>query len=219
MQEEEYINDKKGAKMIKEFAKSYLDELKKDLDNISLEKVEQLIHLLKEAHDNNGHIFIIGNGGSASLASHMACDLSKGTLKRFYNNGEKRLRVVSLVDNIPLLTALANDLSYEEVFVQQLKSLLKPGDVVLIITGSGNSINLIRAAHFAKERKAKVFGILGFDGGELLHLVDNYIHLPINDYGRIEDCHLVLNHIITSCFYNYKDQLVKNPNSSDPSSN
>lgn len=193
--------------MIKELAKSYIDELKRDLDNIPLEKIEALVHTLNEVHENHGHVYLIGNGGSASLASHMACDLSKGTLKRYYNNGEKRLRVVSLVDNVALLTALANDLSYEEIFVQQLKSLLKPEDILIIITGSGNSKNLIRAAHFAKERKAKVFGILGFDGGELLHLVDDYIHLPIHHYGRIEDCHLVLNHIITSCLYNYKDEL------------
>ncbi len=196
--------------MIKELAKAYLDELKKDLDNMPLEKIEQLIRMLKEVQDNNGHIYIIGNGGSASLASHMACDLSKGTLKRYYNDGEQRLKVVSLVDNVALLTALANDLSYEEIFVQQLKSLLKPEDILIIITGSGNSKNLIRAAQFAKERKAKIFGILGFDGGELIHLVDDYIHLPIHNYGRIEDCHLVLNHIITSCFYNYKNELSKN---------
>ncbi len=191
--------------MIKEIARSYLDELKRDLDKIPLDKIEHLVNLLKESNEKNGHVYIIGNGGSASLASHMACDLSKGTLKRYYDNGEKRLKVVSLVDNVALLTAFANDLSYEEVFVQQLKNLLKPEDMVLIITGSGNSKNLIRAAQYARERKAKVFGILGFDGGELLHLVDDYIHLPVHNYGRIEDCHLILNHIITSSLYNLKE--------------
>ncbi len=190
---------------IRGYIKSYIEQLKEDLDKTPVEDIEKLIVLIRDCYENNKQIFIMGNGGSASIASHMACDLSKTVLKRFYNN-EKRLKVISLTDNVALMTAISNDLAYEEVFSQQLRGLLNSGDLVIIISGSGNSRNIIRAAQYAKEKGAIVFGILGFDGGEMLHMADEFVHFKMNHYGRIEDCHLMLNHIVTFWFAQYKDQ-------------
>lgn len=189
---------------IRGYIQSYIDQLKSDLDKVPIEDIEKLITLIRHCYDNNKQIFILGNGGSASIASHMACDLSKTILKRFYND-EKRLRVISLTDNVALMTAISNDLAYEEVFSQQLRGLLNQGDLVVIISGSGNSRNVVRAAQYAREKGAIIFGVLGFDGGELLHMVDEYVHFKINHYGRLEDCHLMLNHILTFYFAQFKN--------------
>ncbi len=196
---------------IRGYIKSYIENLKSDLDNAPIEDIEKLIILIRDCYESNKQIFIMGNGGSASIASHMACDLSKTILKRFYND-EKRLRVISLTDNVPLMTAISNDLTYDEVFSQQLRGLLNAGDLVIIITGSGNSRNVIRAAQYAKEKGAMVFGILGFDGGEMLHLADEYVHFKTNHYGRIEDFHLMVNHIVTFYFAQFKNQKIEGSN-------
>ena len=140
----------------------------------------------------------MGDGGSASNASHFACDLGKGTLKRVYDGKEKRFRVISLTDNIVTITAFANDLSFEDIFVQQLHNLIDKGDVVIGISGSGNSPNVIKAIRYAQTCGAKTIGFLGFKtGGKLSKLVDYEITVQDNHYGRIEDIHLALGHLIT----------------------
>jgi len=117
-----------------EFIRNYFKELKKIIDEISVEDIKKVTDLLYDAYKKNKQIFIIGNGGSASTASHFACDLSKGTLQRVYDEKEKRIRAISIVDNVALLTALSNDLSYDDVFSQQLKNLINYGDILIAIS-------------------------------------------------------------------------------------
>jgi len=189
-----------------EFIKNYFKELKKTIDEISTEDVKKVIDVLYDAYRKDKQIFIIGNGGSASTASHFACDLSKGTLQRVYDEKEKRFRVMSLTDNVALLTALGNDLSYDDVFSQQLKNLINQEDVLIAITGSGNSQNILNAVDTASKSGAVTIGFLGFDGGKLKDKVNHYIHVPSSHYGRIEDVHLVLEHLICS----YLTEMKKN---------
>ena len=189
-----------------EFIKNYFKELKETIDKISVEDIKRVTNIIYKAYKRDKQIFIIGNGGSASTASHFACDLSKGTLQRIYDEKEKRFRVISLTDNVAHLTALANDLDYNDIFSQQLRNLVNPDDIVIAITGSGNSQNILNAADTASKSGAITIGFLGFDGGKLKDKVDYYIHIPSNHYGRIEDLHLVLSHLISS----YLTEMKKN---------
>ena len=189
-----------------EFINNYFKELKETIDKISVEDIKRVTDILYKAYKRDKQIFIIGNGGSASTASHFACDLSKGTLQRIYDEKEKRFRVISLTDNVAHLTALANDLDYNDVFSQQLRNLVNPGDIVVAISGSGNSKNILNAVDSASKSGATTIGFLGFDGGKLKEKVDHYIHVPSNHYGRIEDLHLVLAHLISS----YLTEMKKN---------
>ena len=189
-----------------EFIRNYFKELKKTIDKISVEDIKKVTDLLYDAYKKNKQIFIIGNGGSASTASHFACDLGKGTLQRVYDEKEKRFRAISMADNVALLTALSNDLSYNDVFSQQLKNLTNYGDILIAISGSGNSQNILNAVDTASKSGAITIGFLGFDGGKLKDKVDYYIHVPSDHYGRIEDLHLVLAHLISS----YLTEMKKN---------
>ena len=146
-----------------------------------------------DAIDNGAHVYVVGNGGSATNATHFACDLSKATIV----DGRARLRVTSLTDNIALLTAWANDTSYDRVFSEQLTNLLDPGDVVIAISASGNSPNVVSAVLAARLMRASTIALVGFAGGRLLEAVDAAIHVPSNDYGVVEDCHSVIEHAIT----------------------
>ena len=189
-----------------EFIENYFKELKETIDKISVKDIKKVTDILYKAYKKDKQIFIIGNGGSASTASHFACDLSKGTLQRIYDEKEKRFRVISLTDNVAHLTALANDLDYNDVFSQQLRNLVNPGDIVVAISGSGNSKNILNAVDSASKSGATTIGFLGFDGGKLKEKVDHYIHVPSNHYGRTEDLHLVLAHLISS----YLTEMKKN---------
>jgi len=207
---------KQNKSSIKAFIQEYINEVKTALDTLDTDQINQAIAMILKAYEKGSRVFIIGNGGSASTATHMACDLGKGTLSRFYDNKEKRLRVMSLSDNIALLTAYANDLSFDHAFVQQLRNLVEKQDLVIVLSGSGNSKNLVKAIKYAKEYGAKTIGILGFKtGGKLAELVDCAIIVQSNHYGPIEDVHLVMNHLLASCFAKIKreyesDKKVKN---------
>lgn len=179
-------------------AKEYLTQLKSIIDSLDLRDFDSIINLLLKAYHSNKQVFIMGNGGSAALASHFACDLSKGTLQNVYDDKEKRLRAISLTDNVALMTAYSNDLGYEYVFSQQLKNLVNEGDVVIGISASGNSKNVINAINLAKKSKAITIGLLGFDGGKLKTLVDYKILVNSHNYGMVEDVHSSLQHMI--CF-------------------
>jgi len=178
--------------------RSYMCELKKTIDNLPIKDVEKVAEIIFNAYSNDKQIFIIGNGGSASTASHFSCDLNKGTLKRVYDDDEKRLRVISLTDNVSLLTAYGNDLGYDDIFSQQLKNLVNKGDVLIAITGSGNSRNILKGIEAAKKAKATVIGILGFKGGKAKEIVDYCIIVPSEHYGRIEDVQMILAHVISN---------------------
>jgi len=171
----------------------HVAEVRAVLARISVEEVERVVEIILDAHRRRQHVYIVGNGGSASTATHFACDLSKATIVQ----GRARLRVTSLTDNVALLTAWANDTSYENVFAEQLANLLNPGDVVIAISASGNSPNVLSAIKAAQDCGATTVGIVGFSGGSLKGAVDAAIHVPSDSYGVVEDCHLVLEHAIT----------------------
>lgn len=195
-----------------DFISSYLVELTRCLFSLDKTKIEMVVDVLIEAYKRDRKVFILGNGGSASTASHMACDLGKGTLQRVYDNKERRFRVISLTDNVALMTALANDLSFDDIFVQQLRNLVETDDVVIAISGSGNSPNVVKAVEYAKASGAITIGFLGFKtGGKLGSMVDYSVIVDSNHYGPIEDIQLVLNHMIASWLAKVKSHHDKNP--------
>ena len=175
------------------FVNTYIDELKMTLDQLSEEVIEQVLDILHEARLDNRQVFILGNGGSASTASHFVCDLGKNTRVQ----GTPNFRVMGLTDNMALFSALANDEGYENVFSQQLGNHLQPGDVVIGISTSGNSPNVVNAIHFANTIGAQTIGFTGFTSGELGSMVDIDLHVPSHSIEQVEDIHLVLEHLIT----------------------
>jgi len=160
------------------------------------EKIDTVIDIIRNARDNNRRVFLMGNGGSAAISSHLSCDLSKGTLRRTYNDNDNKFSVIDLTTNTPLITALANDISYEDIFYQQLRHHIEKEDVVLAISGSGNSPNILRAIRYANKIGAITISLTGFDGGELSGMTKYNIHIPSNHYGIIEDIHSVVCHLI-----------------------
>ena len=174
-------------------AQDYVSRLRDVLAELDLDTVAAATALLLDAYEHGHTVFICGNGGSASTASHMAADLGKNTVAA----GSPRLRVLSLNDNMAWFSALANDLGYENVFVEQMGNLLQPRDVLIILSASGNSANVVRAAEFAKAHGGRVLALVGFQGGRLRELADVAIHVRCDAYGPVEDVHLVLNHVFT----------------------
>ena len=174
---------------------AYLTEMQSTLSNLPIDSIERVVRLLREARSQKKRVFLFGNGGSAATASHLACDLAKGTS----TNGKPRMRVVSLTDNVPLISAWANDSSYEDIFAQQLQEQVEPGDIVIGISGSGKSPNVLNAIKVARSAGAITIGLTGLDGGDLKNLVDLCIVVPDNSIDQVEDVHLMLGHIITSC--------------------
>jgi D-sedoheptulose 7-phosphate isomerase len=178
------------------FAKDYFKKLQENLEKIDPSQIEKIVDILLQTWKNGQQIFIVGNGGSAATASHFACDLGKGTIKRVHDCAEKRIVVSSLTDNVPLLTALANDVGYENVFAQQIYNQIKIGDILIVISGSGNSKNILKAIKIAQEKKAIVIGLLGSDGGKAKEIVDYCLIYNETHYERIEDAHSILAHLM-----------------------
>jgi len=185
------------------FATAYFEYLCKILKKIDPQPIGRFIRTLLEARQRGASIFMIGNGGSASTASHFANDFSIGT-----NSYEKPFRVISLTDNQAVISAIGNDFGFEEVFVRQLQVLGKKGDVVVAISASGNSPNLLKAFEYAKTAGIRTVAITAFDGGKMKTMADEGIHVPTQDkeYGPAEDAHMVLDHLIAA----YLLRLVKN---------
>ncbi|MCL4441778.1 MAG: SIS domain-containing protein [Firmicutes bacterium] len=185
---------------VRVLAKDYISELKAVVDKISLKEFEKIIEVLFKAYKDGKTVYILGNGGAASMSSHMACDLGKGTLTNTMNNLEKRFRVISLTDNVATMTAFSNDISFDDVFTQQLRNYITAGDVVIGISGSGNSLNVIQALAYAKQEGATTICLLGFyTGGNALQFADYAIVVQSKNYGIIEDLHLSLSHMLTIC--------------------
>ena len=182
------------------FASEYLAGLKGVIDRLDTRQIAALIEDLRCAYDTGRQIFIVGNGGSASTASHMACDLAKNVLGRLPNKTKKRFRVMSMTDNVAMITALSNDLGFEHVFTEQLQLYARRGDLLLVISGSGNSPNLIHAVERAREMGLRTAGLLGFNGGKVKSLLDTTVLVPDFTYGYVEDLHMVLDHLITAWF-------------------
>jgi D-sedoheptulose 7-phosphate isomerase len=177
-------------------ANEYFASLHDVLHRVSRGAVEQVATALLQAYKEGRTLFLFGNGGSASLASHFACDLGKGTAPK--DGRRKRFRVVALTDNIPTLTAYANDSSYEDIFAEPLLNQIVPGDVVLAISCSGNSPNVLKALKVAREEDAFLIGLSGFEGGRMKALCDLCIVVPSSNMQLIEDVHLSIAHCIFS---------------------
>jgi D-sedoheptulose 7-phosphate isomerase len=177
------------------FPEAYKAELLKAIETVDLEKVNHAIATLAKAREEDRHIFVCGNGGSASTASHFACDMVKGASF----GREKRFRIMALTDSLPTITAYSNDVSYECVFVEQLKNFAKPGDVVMAISGSGNSPNVLRAVEYANSIGCRTIALSGRNGGKLGPLAEVNIQASNPHMGRIEDVHMIVMHMI--CYY------------------
>jgi D-sedoheptulose 7-phosphate isomerase len=171
---------------------NYIALLQQTIDQLPKEKIAEVIDLLHSARFSARQVFIMGNGGSASTASHFVCDLSKNTRRE----GWPRYKVIGLSDNMAVFSAYANDEGYENVFCEQLANLLLPDDIVIAISASGNSRNVVSAVQYAKSQNAFVIGFTGFDGGILGKLVDIDLHIDSNIIEHVEDLHLVLEHMI-----------------------
>lgn len=172
---------------------NYFSDIEKMLQDISLVQLQRILFLLEQAYYSNQRIFIMGNGGSAATASHFALDLSKNTIAA----GAPRLKALSLTDQTPLITAWSNDTAYDHIFVEQLASLIEPGDIVIGISASGNSRNVINALCFAKQSKAVTIGLLGAHGGKMKEMVDAYVLVPGQNIEQEEDAHMICAHVIT----------------------
>jgi len=179
-------------------ANQYFEELQRVMVSFPKDGIDQIAETLLRAYDAGRTVYLFGNGGSAALASHFACDLGKGTA---YCNGGKRFRVLSLADNLPTLTAWANDTNYEEVFSEQLRNFVQPGDVALAISGSGNSKNVLNALRVARDASATTVGISGFQGGEMKPLCDICVVVPSENMQIIEDLHVAMSHSIFRIVY------------------
>ena len=175
--------------------RAYLFDMALTLDKLPVDRIIRVVEVLNEARDKGRRVFIFGNGGSAATASHIACDLAKGAA----GNDRPGLRAFSLNDSIALTTAWANDTDYENIFSAQLVGLADPGDVVIAISGSGNSLNVLNGVRAARIRGATTIGFSGFDGGRLESLVDIAIVVNNHVMEQVEDVHLLLGHVITTC--------------------
>ena len=170
----------------------YFEKLKQTIDLISKDELNQLINILIEAKDDGKTIFVMGNGGSAATASHFCCDFNKG----ISFGQEKMFKFISLNDNIPTMMAYANDINYDEIFVGPLKNFLQRGDLVIGISGSGNSNNVVKALEYANTKDAFTIGLTGYSGGKVKQICKNNVQIPVDDMQITEDLHLVLDHCI-----------------------
>lgn len=190
--EEHYQN----ARNTQGYIKGYMEYLTGIFDQLDINVIDKIITTLIKASERESTIYVLGNGGSASIASHMANDLAVGAWMSEY----PPLKVVSLNDNIPVMTAIANDTDYSHIFSDQLRYLVQPGDVVVAFSVSGNSPNVVKAVKFANDKGAITIGCGGFDGGRLKQLTEVYLHVPSEpgEYGPVEDVMMILVHIIHS---------------------
>ena len=182
--------------MIREYLSDYCAGLSKALEGVSPERFEEFVHLLENASQEGRQVFFMGNGGSGSTASHIVCDLNKGVS---YGR-QQRFRAICLNDSLATVTAYANDVSYAEAFVEQLKNFLRPGDVVVGISGSGNSASVLKAIDYANSHGAHTVGLCGFNGGKLAVIARTPLLVPVHDMQKAEDAHLVLFHIVMQVF-------------------
>ncbi|MDP2905701.1 MAG: SIS domain-containing protein, partial [Candidatus Omnitrophota bacterium] len=190
-------------KNIEGFVKGYLSRLLDILKGLDIEQIKSFAEILERMRNEDRTIFIAGNGGSAATASHITNDF--GVDVRKYAGTNRSFRVVSLTSCVPSMLAIANDESYESIFVNQLAVLFRPGDAFWGISASGNSPNIVKAAKWAKKNGGIVLAFTGFDGGKLMTLADAAIHVstPKGDFGHVEDVHMAMNHLLANWFAQY----------------
>ena len=188
----------------------YIENLTMTLNNLKVSDIETCANILLEAYENGNNIFICGNGGSAATASHFACDINKGVSYGL----EKRFKIIPLTDNLGTITAYSNDVGYDVVFVEQLKNFFNPGDVIIGISGSGNSRNVLKAIEFVNQHNGKSIGWTGFDGGLLKDIAHHSVNANINDMQISEDIHMTMVHILMKIFTkelsNRQEHMVRN---------
>ncbi len=180
--------------MVHEFCDRYIEALKSKLDQIDRDVFAQVVEQLERCEKSGASVYLIGNGGSAATASHMQNDLGAGLLRR----GILNLNIISLVDNVAVLSAMANDVGYENIFYNQIRNRVKAEDLLIAISCSGNSPNIVKAAEYAKQCGATIVGLTGFDGGKLKVLSDIRWHVEseVGEYGVVEDMHMIFNHML-----------------------
>ncbi|MHB1424081.1 MAG: D-sedoheptulose-7-phosphate isomerase [Gemmataceae bacterium] len=181
---------------IKLDVRPFLERVAQELSRVEPDEIKQLADLMHDCYEKGRFIFICGNGGSGSNASHFCEDIGKCTLRRedLDNDNKKRVRILSLTDNTPYILAWANDEGFERVFAEQLKNLASPGDLLIAISGSGNSPNILRAVEWANRNGLTTFGCTGFSGGKLRTLAKHNFHVPLDDMGIVESIHLAAFH-------------------------
>lgn len=185
--------------------KNYIERLRHLLNDLDIDVIDSIIEAMEKVHDN-GKIYIIGNGGSAATASHMANDLSSGLKLRDIRSFD----VESLSDNSSICSAIANDIGYENIFYAQIKNKISANDMLIAISCSGNSDNIVKAVEYAKEQNTTVVGLTGFSGGKLRPLSDISYHINSNngEYGLVEDLHMILDHIIYTYYISLKPETI-----------
>lgn len=172
--------------------KRYLSMEKEVFDSLSADEINEVMNVLEKARISGKRIFICGNGGSASTAAHLECDFNKG----ISYDQDIKYDIECLSDNVPMMMAIANDIGYDDIFVVPLRNKLKKGDVVIGISGSGNSVNVLKAIQYAGDMEAETIAITGYSGGRLKELAKYNIHVAIDNMQIVEDVHLVLNHMM-----------------------
>ncbi len=185
---------------MKEYIENFLTELNTEIKKVAWQEIALAIKILHATYEHDGEIFLIGNGGSAAIASHFANDLNKTVFGQKGEKNVKRFQAISLVDNVSALTAWANDVGFEAVFSEQLKNFAQEKDALVAISSSGNSPNIIKAAETARSLNLPVIGLVGFDGGKLLPLTDAKIHISSSKYAIVESGHDAICHLITTYF-------------------
>ncbi len=202
-QDPRFRNHKPTASSVAGYLRGYVAELSEAIAEVPDEAVEKAFDLLRSASEQGRIIYVAGNGGSAAISDHLCCDWMKGTQAP----GHSTLKVVSMASSTALLTAIANDFSYDECFSRQVEMLGEAGDVLVLISSSGNSPNVVEAAEAAHRQGMKVIGMSGFAGGKLAALADAPLHVPVDNYGMAEDCHQMLMHVFAQFLAQLRDQM------------
>lgn len=174
----------------------YIEAEKRVLDSLDVQSIDEAMQLIQTAYNNEKSIYIFGNGGSSSTASHYQNDFNKGLSEKL----ERKFRFVCLNNDLPTIMAIANDIAFDEVFRYQLKGHIQPGDLVIAISGSGNSANIMKAVAYAKQQGNKVIGLCGYSGGKLKEMSDVAVHVNIDNMQLTEDIHMMLDHLMMSVF-------------------
>lgn len=180
----------------REEIKKYFDKEIGVIQHLDIEAINKVMNVIAAARQREATIYTMGNGGSAATASHFVCDFNKG----ISSEACKRFNLICLSDNTPIVTAIANDISYDDIFVLQLKEIQKKDDLIIAISGSGNSKNIIKAVEYAKEIGAEVVGLTGYSGGKLKELADYSMHVPVDDMQITEDIHMIFDHMMMRIF-------------------
>lgn len=190
---------------LRTFIDDYYRRFTEVLSSFDRDNLERVAEIFETVANAGGTLWVAGNGGSAAISDHTVCDTTKGT----HVDGHAPIRSVSLASNGPMLTAIGNDIAYAEVFRQQLKYYLKPGDAVLVVSSSGNSPNVVNACQYAKEQGVPTIAFVGFSGGKLKDLADCVLHVSIDNYGIVEDTHQSFIHVLTQYLKHKREHAAK----------